>query len=69
MKNKSTIQPDINTPLPLEYYVETLGLTSRSNLWKWTTRGLKTRIVFGRVYISQADLQRFMNEMTAEANR
>ena len=67
--NEITIQPDLNTPLPLSYYVEKLKLTSRSNLWKWTKKGLRTSHVGGRVFISQADLQRFMNEMTEEVNR
>ena len=67
MKTDSiTVQPDLNTAMPLEFYYGTLGLTSRSNLWRWTKRGLKTQTVGGRVFISQADLQRFMNE---EANR
>ena len=64
--NEITIQPDINTPMPLSFYVDQLKLTSRSNLWKWTKKGLATKRVGGRVYISQADLQIFMTE---EANR
>ena len=67
MKTDSiNVQPDPNTGMPLEYYYGTLGLTSRSNLWRWTKRGLRHVRVGGRVYISQADLQIFMNE---EANR
>ena len=54
--NEIAIQPDLNTPMPLSYYVEQLQLTSRSNLWKWTKQGLRTHQVGGRVYISQADL-------------
>ena len=65
----TTIQPDLNTPMPLSYYVEQLQLTSRSNLWKWTKQGLRTHQVGGRVYISQADLQRFFNERSGEVGR
>ena len=61
--------PDPNTPMPLSYYVEQLQLTSRSNLWKWTKQGLRTHQVGGRVYISQADLQRFFNEKSGEVKR
>tara|TARA_Y100000310_G_scaffold325342_1_gene388650 strand:+ start:1417 stop:1626 length:210 start_codon:yes stop_codon:yes gene_type:complete len=64
--NENIVQPDINTPMPLHYYVEQLQLTSRSNLWKWTKQGLRTHQVGGRVYISQANLQRFFNERTEE---
>ena len=64
--NEIAIQPDLNTPLPLSFYVDQLKLTSRSNLWKWTKRGLATKRVGGRVFISQNDLQIFMTE---EANR
>ena len=63
------IQPDLNTPMPLSYYVQQLQLTSRSNLWKWTKQGLRTHQVGGRVYISQADLQRFFNEKSGEVER
>ena len=62
--NSITVQPNPHTPMPLEYYYETLGLTSRSNLWRWTKQGLRVVRVGGRVYITQADLQRFMNEMS-----
>lgn len=55
--------------MPLEYYYEVLGLTSRSNLWRWTNQGLRTIRVGGRVYITQADLQRFMNEMSGEVQK
>ena len=67
--NEITIQPDLNPPLPLSFYVDQLKLTSRSNLWKWTKRGLATKRVGGRVFITQNDLQIFMNEMTEEVNR
>ena len=67
--NEITMQPDINTPLPLSFYVDQLKLTSRSNLWKWTKRGLATKRVGVRVFITQNDLQIFMNEMTEEVNR
>ena len=67
--NEIAIQPDLNTPMPLSYYVEQLQLTSRSNLWKWTKQGLRTHQVGGRVYISQADLQRFFNERSGEVER
>jgi len=55
--------------MPLSYYVQQLQLTSRSNLWKWTKQGLRTHQVGGRVYISQADLQRFFNEKSGEVER
>ncbi len=67
--NEIAIQPDLNTPLPLSFYVDQLKLTSRSNLWKWTKKGLRTSHVGGRVFISQNDLQIFMREMTEEVNR
>ena len=69
MEQKIIPQPDLNTPMPLSYYVEQLQLTSRSNLWKWTKQGLRTHQVGGRVYISQADLQRFFNERSGEVEQ
>ena len=69
MEQKNIPPPDLNTPMPLSYYVEQLQLTSRSNLWKWTKQGLRTHQVGGRVYISQADLQRFFNEKSGEVER
>jgi len=67
--NTITLQPNPDTPMPLAYYYETLGLTSRSNLWRWTKQGLQTTRVFGRVYISQTDLQIFMKGMSGEGQR
>ena len=56
------IQPDVATPLPLDFYVNGLRLTSRTNLWRWAREGLHTVRIGGRVYITQAELQRFLNE-------
>ena len=67
--NSITVQPNPDTPMPLAYYYETLGLTSRSNLWRWTKQGLRQIRVGGRVYITQADLQRFMKGMSGEGQR
>jgi hypothetical protein len=68
-KTACTIQPDLSTPLSINYYTNNLKIASRTTIWQWTKQGLKTTRVGGRVYISQADLQRFMNEMTEEVNR
>jgi hypothetical protein len=65
MKNmKDAIKPDKDTPLPIDFYVNRLELASRTTLWRWTKEGLRTHRIGGRVYISQAELQRFMNEMS-----
>ena len=57
-----TIQPDPNTPMPMDYFINRLNLVSRTTFWRWTKQGLKTIHVGGRVFVSQTDLQRFMEE-------
>jgi len=56
------VQPDPNTPMPVDYYINQLHLVSRTTFWRWTRQGLKTIHVGGRVFVSQTDLQRFMEE-------
>tara|TARA_Y100000588_G_scaffold373564_1_gene447562 strand:+ start:2044 stop:2256 length:213 start_codon:yes stop_codon:yes gene_type:complete len=55
-----TIQPDINTPMPIDFYINDLNLASRTTMWRWTRQGLRTTRVGGRVYVSQGDMQDFM---------
>jgi hypothetical protein len=63
MKNiKRSIQPDSKTPLPIGFFTEDLRLVSRTTLWRWMGQGLKSFRIGGRVFISQADLQRFFDE-------
>jgi len=57
-----TIQPDPNTPMPIGYFTDDLHLASRTTIWRWMGQGLKTIRVGGRVFISQADLQKFFAE-------
>ena len=59
---KDAINPDKDTPLPIDFYVNRLELASRTTLWRWTKEGLKTHRIGGRVYVSQSDLQKFMVE-------
>tara|TARA_B100001971_G_C18056644_1_gene465680 strand:- start:502 stop:717 length:216 start_codon:yes stop_codon:yes gene_type:complete len=58
----NAIQPDPNMPMPMDYYINRLALVSRTTFWKWTKQGLKTTRIGGRVFVSQTDLQRFMEE-------
>ena len=62
MKTQPPVQPDVATPLPLDFYVNKLQIPSRTNLWRWAKNGLRTIRIGGRVYITQAELQRFLNE-------
>jgi len=68
-KRPYNISPDANTPMPIDFYVNQLQITSRSTLWQWSKEGLRMTRVGGRVFLSQADLQRFMNERTKEVGR
>ena len=63
------IQPNLDTPLPINFYTDTLKIASRTTLWQWGKEGLRMTRVGGRVFLSQADLQRFMNERTGEVER
>jgi len=56
------VQPDPNTPMPIDYFINRLHLVSRTTFWRWTRQGLKTTRIGGRVFVSQVDLQRFMAE-------
>ena len=66
---ENIINPDVRTPLPIDFYVNKIRLCSRTTLWRWTQQGLRTHQVGGRVYISQADLQRFFNGKSGEVER
>ena len=66
MKNQTPVQPDVGTPLPLDFYVNKLQITSRTNLWRWANNGLRTIRIGGRVYLTQAELQRFLNAKSSE---
>lgn len=68
-KKPYIIQPDLGTPLPINYYTDDLKIASRTTFWQWTKQGLKTTRIGGRVFLSQADLQRFVNEMSGEVQR
>ena len=61
---KDAINPDKNTPLPIDFYVNKLELASRTTFWRWTREGLRTHKIGGRVYVSQADLQQFFAEQS-----
>ena len=68
-KTPYIIQPNLDTPLPIHFYTDTLKIASRTTLWQWGKEGLRTTRVGGRVFLSQADLQRFVNERSEEGER
>ncbi len=66
-KTPYIIEPNLDTPLPINFYTDTLKIASRTTLWQWGKEGLRMTRVGGRVFL--ADLQRFMNERRGELER
>ena len=69
MDKPYVIQPDLGTPLPINFYTDILKIASRTTFWQWGKEGLRPTRVGGRVFLSQADLQRFVNERSEEVER
>ena len=68
-KKPYVIQADLGTPLPINFYTDILKIASRTTFWQWGKEGLRTTRVGGRVFLSQADLQRFVNEKSGEVHQ
>ena len=61
-----TPTPFDDTPLPLAYWQQRLQI-SRTSLWRWTRRGLKTETVAGRTFIRPTAVSEFIAAQSASA--
>ena len=51
-KKPCVIQPDLGTPLPINYYTDNLKIASRTTFWQWGKEGLRITRVGGRGFLN-----------------